>query len=382
MRRIIALATNPIEGASTRFRIEQWRDCLARAGFAVHLEPFYSSSASRVIYRRRRLLAKGWYLLVGVVRRIRVLLALSKSADMVFVHREAFPFGWPLLFGRLRRFSGTIVYDYDDAMFLPQRRGRGMLEWLERLDTPRRIMAISHLVLAGNPYLAEYARRHSRHVVLLPTSIDTDRFKPAARVERIGRRMVIGWIGSHSTSKYLDRLVPALERVAAEIDVEFYVVGCSRPLDARTLAIVQQPWSLDREVEDFQRCDVGVYPLWDDDWSRGKSGFKAIQFMACGVPVVASPVGVTMEIIKDGENGFLARAKDEWAEKLTTLLSDPVRRRAVGDAARRTIEARYSIRANAPVLTAALRGAIERTKGGNRSGKPIADDVPETRRLA
>lgn len=359
----MALATNPVDGASTRFRVVEWKEHLARAGFDVKLESFYSGAASRVIYQRRRRFAKLFYLTTGLLRRVRVLLTLANTADVVFVHREAFPLGWPLLLGRLRRFRGAIVYDYDDAMFLPQRRGRGILEWLERLDTPRRVIAMSHVVLAGNPFLAAYAQRYSKHVVLLPTCIDTDRFKPAIR-ERSGTRPIVGWVGSHSTSKYIETLMPVLERVAAAIPFDLYVVGCSSALKALGVSIIQKPWSLDREVEDFQRCDVGVYPLWDDDWSHGKSGFKAIQFMACGVAVLASGVGVTREIIQDGRNGFLATTEDEWVEKLILLLSDQARRNTVACEGRRTIEARYSVSGNAPVLIHAIRDAVERADGG------------------
>ena len=369
-RRILALATNPVDGASTRYRVVQWANHLAAAGFELRLEPFYSSRASHVVYRRGRFFAKLLYFAAGVGRRLRVLLQLSRRVDIVLIHRELFPLGWLLMINRLRRFRGTVIYDYDDAMFLPQRRGRGALEWLERLETPRRLMALSDVVFAGNPFLAEYARKYAEHVVLLPTCIDTDRFRPLTHRVR-GERLVVGWIGSHSTSKYIETLVPALERVAASIPFELYLVGCSVAVKSRAFSVVQKEWTLQREVEDFQRCDVGVYPLWDDDWSRGKSGFKAIQFMACGVPVVASGVGVTREIITDGRNGLIATTEDDWAEKLTRLLSEGSLRLSLGEQGLRTVEQRYSIRANAPTLIAAITEGIDRRSPVLQ--KPAAD---------
>jgi glycosyltransferase involved in cell wall biosynthesis len=372
--RILAIATNPEDGASTRFRILQWASALADANFTLQLEPFYPASASRLVHGRRFGIATLLMLLRASLRRIRLLLRLSASADVLLIHRELFPLGWPVLLNRLRRFRGAILYDYDDAMFLPQRRGRGLLERLERLDTPARLMAMSHVVLAGNPFLAEYAARHARRVVPLPTCIDTERFKPAPR-PCSGTAVVLGWIGSHTTSKYLEDLIPALERVAATTPIELYVVGCATPLHPKGVKLVQRDWSLDREVEDFQRCDIGVYPLWDDEWSRGKSGFKAIQFMACGVPVVASGVGVTREIVTHGENGFIASSEEEWVRLLSTLVADGALRRQFGDAGRRRVEERYSVRANAPVLLGALQTAMQ-AAAAQQQARPAAHEQP------
>jgi glycosyltransferase involved in cell wall biosynthesis len=362
--RIVAIATNPLDGASTRFRVLQWEGALARAGFDLYFEPFYSNEASRLIYSANRSLAKVPHLARGFLRRCRTLMRLEESADLLFIHRETFPLGWPMLLRYVSRFPGAVVYDYDDAMFLPQRRGRGWMERFERigLRTPGRLMAMSDVVLAGNPFLADYARSRAPEVVLLPTCIDTDRFTPAANRETPARP-VLAWIGSHTTSKYLVSLLPALERVAAVAPFDLHVVGCPARLEARGVSIVQREWSLDREVVDFQQCDIGVYPLSSDDWSQGKSGFKAIQFMACGIPVVASAVGVTTQIIDDGRNGFLARTVDEWVDRLVMLLSDATRRRAIGAEGRRTIETRYSTRANAPILIQALQDALARARG-------------------
>jgi glycosyltransferase involved in cell wall biosynthesis len=358
--KLLALATNPIEGASTRFRVEQWRHHLKEEGVDLQIEPFYPSEATETMYSRGRFVSKLRYFVAGAAKRRRVLRSLA-GADIVMVHREAFPLGWPLFLERLGRFHGAVVYDYDDALFTPQRRGRGLLEWLENLQTPGRVMKMSDVVLAGNPFLADYARQWTDQVVLVPTCIDTDRFKPAQ--SRPSHDLpIVGWIGSHSTAKYLQQIVPAFERAAAEVPFELYVVGSSAPITARGVRVVQFPWSLPREIEDFQRCDVGVYPLWDDEWSRGKSGFKAIQFMACGVPVIATPVGVTRDIIQEGVNGLFASSVDEWSHALIRLLRDAELRRALGAAGRQRIEDRYSVRAQAPRLVEALRSAVARAR--------------------
>ncbi len=359
--RVLALATNPLEGASTRFRVVQWAPRLERAGFRLRLDAFYSAVASRTIYRRGRSAAKAAHFLAGTFRRWRTLAVAGQGADLLLVHRESLPFGWPAFLGRLRAFPGPVVYDYDDAMFLPQREGRGILSRLERLGTPAEVMALSDGVLAGNEFLADYARRHGRRVVLLPTCIDTDKFRPWEGPRPSGR-CVIGWIGTHSTAKYLEDLLPLLERVAERYPAILSVIGGATPFRGRALQVIHRPWSLEREVDDFRGCDVGVYPLWDDPWAHGKCGFKAIQFMACGVPVVAAAVGVNREIIEDGVNGFLAATEAEWVEKLGWLLSDPALRDKLGRAGRRTVEERYSLDAHQGTLVGTLRDVLERAE--------------------
>lgn len=266
--------------------------------------------------------------------------------------------GWRLMFRRIREFPGAVIYDYDDAMFLAQRQDRGVLSWLEVVDAPAQVMAMSDVVLAGNKFLADYAHRYAKQVVLIPTCIDTEKFRPSDR-SRSSDGCVVGWIGSHSTAKYLRSLLPLLERVAGTHRFHLYVVGDPEPLWARGLKMTQAPWAIEREVEDFQRCDIGIYPLWDDDWSRGKCGFKAIQFMACGVPVVASAVGVNCEVIQDGVNGFLAASDEEWVEKLGWLLSDPLLREKLGRAGRETVVEQYALDVHAPAMTAVLHSAIK-----------------------
>lgn len=351
--RILAIATNPATAASTRFRVLQWVPHLERAGFSLTLDAFFSPAGAEMLYRPGHRLAKAAYIFAGLVRRSISLARAARTSDFLLIHREAFPLGQRLLFGRLRRFPGAIVYDYDDAMFLPQREGRGLLARLERLDTPREVMRLSRMVLAGNRFLADYAREAGARVVLLPTCIDTEKFRPQPR-PKDGDGCVVGWIGSHTTAKYLYGLLPVLERVGAERPFRLRVVGAPWSLRTRALDIAREPWSLEREVEDFATCDIGIYPLWADRWSDGKCGFKAIQFMACGVPVVASAASANRDIIEDGVNGFLAATEHEWAEKLGWLLTDPKLREKLGEAGRRTIEERYSLSVNAPTLLGAL----------------------------
>ena len=369
--RLLALATHGIAGPSTRFRVLQWKPYLEDAGVALTLHAIFSAKMTAALYQSGWTMAKLAASASGAARRWATLARLPELADVLLIHREIFPLGRKPFWRVLERFPGPIIYDYDDAMFMPQRGDRGILRWWEKIDTPKAAMALSDVVLAGNEFLAAYARPHARRVVVLPTCIDTARFEPPARPPADGKP-VVGWIGSYTASKYLLGLVPVLQAVAERVPFRLYVVGCHPVPPIHGVEIEQVAWSLAREVEDFQRCDVGVYPLWDDEWAKGKCAFKAIQFMACGAPVVASAVGMNRELIKDGVNGSLASTPEEWVEKLARLLADPALRARWGVAARQTVEESYSVRAHATTFIRALREAVH---GHAQPGASRAEDM-------
>lgn len=352
--RVLALATNPKTGASTRFRILQWQARLAREGFSIELDAFFTIEQAATLYAPGHFLSKATAMFEGAKRRGETLARAAESADMLLIHREAFPLGRRKFWKELIHFPGPIVYDYDDAMFLPQRRDRGLLRQLEDTETPKELMKLSSVVLAGNRFLADYAAQYARRVVLLPTCIDTEQFMP--RQHPIEEELpTVGWIGSHTTAKYLQSLIPVLERVARETPFRLYVVGSRQAVNVRGVEVRQEDWRLDREIEDFRSCTIGIYPLWADNWSKGKCGFKAIEFMACGVPVVASAIGANCEIMEDGVSGFLADTEDAWVDKLTQLLRDRALQRRMGQAGRHRIEIQYSLNAQAPNLVKALQ---------------------------
>jgi glycosyltransferase involved in cell wall biosynthesis len=286
----------------------------------------------------------------------------------VFIYREIFPIG-PAVVERLLslRRRPPVVFDFDDAIFLPAVSEANRL--IGALKQPRKTASIvrhSDHVIAGNEYLAEYARQFNPAVTMIPTCVDTQRFVPIADSlsgdHRSGGVPVVGWIGSPTTALYLRQLLPVLQRVRREHAFVLRVSGAGEPVDAPGIDVDNQQWALGREVHLFNTCDVGVYPLTDDEWSKGKCGFKAIQFMACGVPVVAAAVGVNREIIQDGVNGFLASGDDEWVAKLGRLLDDAALRARFAEAGRRTVEERYSLRVNAPKLADTLRAVAGRSQ--------------------
>ncbi len=353
-RRILALSPIPEEGAGCRFRIAQFAPYLRSVGYELTIKPFFTPSFFRLVYRPGHYVRKTTAFAGLTLARLDLLREISRY-DVIVLYREAYPIGPPIIEWWLARHGrAPIVYDFDDAVFLPNvseaNRFIVSLKWAGKIP---QIVKLSTHVVVGNGYLAEFAKQYNPAVTVIPTCVDTAKFVPrAAAAETIARTPVVGWIGSPTTASYLSLLGDVLRDVHADSPFEFKVSGAGEDIRISGVPTRNVPWSLDAEVELFNTCDVGVYPLTDDEWSKGKCGFKAIQFMACGVPVVASAVGVNREIIQDGVNGFLATTPDEWKTRLKALLADPALRARLAAAGRRTVEERYSLASNAPKLAA------------------------------
>jgi glycosyltransferase involved in cell wall biosynthesis len=240
-----------------------------------------------------------------------------------------------------------IVYDFDDAIFRSNvSDANRQLAWLKWPQKAGAICGLSTHVIAGNEYLRQYASQFNAGVSIVPTTIDTD-----AYTLRQGTALhdppVIGWTGSLTTIKHLETITEVLKELRKSFRFRFKVFGADR-FTIPGLEIESVPWTAASEIAHLTEFDIGIMPLPDDDWSRGKCGLKALQYMALGIPVVASAVGVNSDIITDGRNGFLASSRAEWVEKLLRLLTDPALRRKFSDQGRMTIESRYSARVQAP----------------------------------
>ena len=357
--KVLALSPIPEEGAGCRFRISQYIPYLRDAGFDVTVSPFYSKEYFDFVYRPGNYVRKVTGLTGLTLRRINELYSM-RDYDLVFLYREAIPIGPPIIERSIAKLGIPIVYDFDDAIFLPAvSEANQAVSFLKDPGRVAKILRVSDHVTVGNEFLAAYARQFNPHVTIIPTAVDTDRFVPRSDVPADpARKPVVGWIGSPTTFRYLESIKGLLARVAAQHPFTLKVSGAGRAVDFPGVDVQVVPWSMADEVRLFNTCDIGVYPLTDDEWSKGKCGFKAIQCMACGVPVVAAAVGVNREIIVDGQNSFLASTPEEWIEKLGRLLSDHTLRARMAEAGRRTIEERYSLRVTAPRLAAVLAGAV------------------------
>jgi glycosyltransferase involved in cell wall biosynthesis len=238
------------------------------------------------------------------------------------------------------------VVDYDDAIFHNYDLSSNPLKRLfaKKID---KVMQGAALVVCGNAYLAERARQAgARRIEIVPTVVDLERY--AVGDQKQGGRIVIGWVGSPTTAKYLEVVAPALQEIAAEFPVQLRVIGAQ--FDLPGLDVDCRLWSEESEVREIQNFDIGIMPLLDSPWERGKCGYKLIQYMACGVPGIASPVGVNKEIIANGVNGYLAASKDDWLSAFRLLCTNAQARRAMGEHGRRMVEQRYCLQVTGPFL--------------------------------
>lgn len=368
---LLVLSPMPEEGAGCRFRIAQFIPYLHAHGFDVTLSPLLTTEFFRLVHKPGRLLQKSVGFAGLAMKRLWSLRRVPQY-DVVFIYREIFPIG-PAALEWLLSLPGfpPIIFDFDDAIFLPSVSEANRL--IAALKAPGKVATIvrrSTHVIAGNEFLAAYARRFNPAVSIIPTCVDTTRFTPrdpqSAPADSPGGP-VVGWIGSPTTADYIKGLAGVLETVARRHPFVLRVSGTGEPVAMPGVVVDNRAWALADEIELFRTCDIGVYPLADDEWSRGKCGFKAIEFMACGVPVVAAAVGVNREIIEDGVNGFLATTDDEWERKLGRLIAEPALRARFAQEGRRTIEERYSLHVNAPRLAEVVRRAAEGRAAGRAS---------------
>lgn len=332
------------EAPSQRFRFEQYLTLLEKEGFSIEIHPFLDNKTWKTLYSQGNVAKKGFGILKSFFRRFALMFQLKK-ADYIFIHREAAHLGPPVFEWIISKLlKRKYIYDFDDAIWLPNySETNAKFHRLKAYWKIKYCMKWAHKIVAGNEYLANYARQFNNNVQIIPTTIDTE-FHHNLISDQTKEKPVIGWTGTHTTMHYLDKLIPVIEDLESKYNFDFLVISNEKPnYQLKSLQFIK--WNKETEIQDLAKMNIGVMPLEKDIWSEGKCGFKGLQYMALGIAAIMSPVGVNITIVEDNVNGLLADSPEEWKLKLTELLENKELRIKLGTAGRQTIEDRFSVHA-------------------------------------
>jgi glycosyltransferase involved in cell wall biosynthesis len=316
---------------STRFRVLQYLPYLAERRIAF-----------RIFAMKPGLKVTGLKKFCNFCHYLRVI-APSWSYDLVFIQKPGFIVNRLIYLRVLFFLNRRVVFDFDDAVFID--RDSGLLQPEALLKKLIFIFRCSRMVIAGNSYLAEFAKKFNTKVEIIPTPVNSDIYCPRQK-PMSGQRVTIGWMGTASNLKYLFPLIPVMKQILADSKVRFLIITdlAEKPEQLNFSERIEfKAWQAETEIDDLRLFDIGLMPLADDPYTRGKCGFKLLQYMAVGIPVVASPVGMNCQIVEDGINGFLANSQKEWLDKLRTLCADENLRQRMGMAGRESIKEKFSL---------------------------------------
>ncbi|MEP1034882.1 glycosyltransferase family 4 protein [Ekhidna sp.] len=327
-----------------RFRHEQYLDFLEKNGFDITYSNMLTAKQDKVFYGSGNTLGKISVGLSAMLKRFRDVVRANRF-DYIFIYRDAFFFG--VLFEWLfMRSKAKLIFDFDDSIWLQDENpNQSLFQKLKNPAKTGKIISYCDLTIAGNEYLAKYASIHTKNITIIPTTIDLKEYTKTEVVK--DSRVCIGWSGSFSTIKHFEGSTEALKLIKEKYQdkVYFKVIGDGDYINQK-LGVKGLPWNAKTEVSDLCEIDIGIMPLPEDNWSKGKCGLKGLQYMALEIPTIMSPVGVNSDIIQNGKNGFLAATTKEWVDTLSILIEDASLRDKVGKAGRITVENGYSVEAN------------------------------------
>ncbi len=349
MKKILFIAAHrPDRSPSQRFRFEQYFKFLAKNNYEYDFSYLIDEKSDKVFYSKGNYVGKFVIFVKSFFKRLGDVYK-AYSADIIFIQREAFMTGSIFFEKRFAKTKAKVIFDFDDSIWKQQETettANKALLWLKRPSKTADIIRLSDLIFAGNEYLASYARQYNSHVVIVPTTIDTDEYKPSYQ-KKSDNRICIGWSGSITTIDHFCFAIPALQKLKAKYQDKIYfkVIGDKNYRNDQ-LGIQGIAWSKKDEISELQSFDIGIMPLPDDEWAKGKCGLKGLQYMALAIPTIMSPVGVNKDIIKDGEDGYLASGVEEWVSKISSLIESETLRQQMGQKGRQVVEDKYSVTAN------------------------------------
>ncbi len=361
--KVFALTRTSEIGPSTRYRILQYRRALQAEGIEVEVRPLFGKTWFAILAFPVPLLqqiAKGLYALLRLLVRLgQTLEARGKTVDLVLIEQQLFPYLPDCIEALFWPRSKPVLLEFDDAIWLTPGHRKKMARHCARASA----------VVVGNHFLAQFARESSDKVTVIPTTVDLSRYPASPSPEKDNEAFRLGWVGLPYNFSYLEDLSEAIRAVAeGPRPCEVHVISRGLPNGTESFGkarLIARPWSEETEGKDLAACHIGIMPLPDTDWTRGKCGLKILQYMASGLPVIASPVGVNTEIIEDGVNGLLANTPKEWTAALQRLRDHPKEAAKIGAAGRKTVEERFSLEIGALAVAEAYRRTVKEERGNN-----------------
>ncbi|HRH11313.1 MAG TPA: glycosyltransferase family 4 protein [Bacteroidia bacterium] len=343
---LILCAHRPGRSPSQRYRFEQYLDFLKNNGFDFTWSYLLNEVDDKIFYSPGHFLDKVKIILRSIATRKKDAATFSMY-DIIFIQREAHFLGNSRFERKAFKSGAKVIFDFDDSIWIPDTSpGNAKWAWLKKAEKFFDNIKYAHVVIAGNPFLAEKASFVNKNTVIIPTTINCDWHIPKHEL-RHKEKVCIGWSGSISTIKHFEMLLPVLKKIKEKYldKVQFRIIGQENYLNSE-LEVKSVQWSEKTEVDELNRMDIGLMPLPDDEWANGKCGLKGLSYMACGIPTIMSKVGVNKMIIENGLNGYLAVTEEDWYRLLCLLIEDIDLRVKIGELGRKTVLEKYSVEKN------------------------------------
>lgn len=345
-KKLYILCPYPFDVApSQRLKVEQYYTTFKEAGYELKVSSFISPAFWKIIYKKGHFFSKTLFTVYGYLKRIIDVLQLP-FYDVVYVHLWVTPFGLPFFERLVRIFSKHLVYDIDDMIYLKEQGSKAnpLISGLKGRGKPIYLFRKADYILTSTDTIEDFAKELNPNVVNIPITIDTSIYTPKNNYT-IEEKIILGWTGSYSTSAYLHLLEEVLLELNKECSFKLLVMG-DENFRIPGLDVEAIPWKSVYEVETIKRFDIGLYPLPENQWVLGKGGGKALQYMALGVPTVATAIGANLKIIQNGQNGYLVNNKKEWVSVLKILMNNKLLREQIGQQGAKTVVGNYSVSVN------------------------------------
>lgn len=329
-----------------RLKYEQYFDYLRENGYSIKVCPFVSHRLWSILYKPGRFVEKFLWTILGFIKRL-LLIPVIPFYDGIYIHKFAVPFGFAFFERIYPALNSKFIYDIDDMIHLSHSsRANSFTKWFKNPSRITTLLKKARHVITCTPTLDNFAKIFNRNTTDISSTINTDLYHPVNSYEnKPGNPITLGWSGSHSTEEYLKLLQQVLIRVSAVRNVRLLVIGSGqfRMSGIETESI---QWKSSSEVADLQRIDIGLYPLPESPWIYGKSGLKALQYMALGIPAIATAIGANFRVIENGKSGLLVKSEDDWFNAIIHLIDHPEDRRSLGIEGRKRVEQFFSVKAN------------------------------------